>query len=97
MKVRTDKVTALEVEAVQLVASLLCIHHVVIDNEGCTLCVGSNALANLAVEDISTVGEVGRSVQRHVPNRAVLAEELKELFRCHVVAVEQSQCQCRST
>lgn len=48
-KLLTDKVTALEVEAVQLVASLFCIHYVVIDNEGSTLCVGSDALADLTV------------------------------------------------
>ena len=48
-KVRTDKVTTLEVEAVQLVAGLLCVHHVVIDNKGSSLGVGGNALADLAV------------------------------------------------
>lgn len=45
----TDKVTALEVEAVQLVARLFCIHYVVIDNKGSALCVGSDALADLTV------------------------------------------------
>lgn len=45
----TDQVTALEVEAVQLIASLFCIHHVVIDDEGSALCVGSDALADLTV------------------------------------------------
>lgn len=46
---RTDEVTALEVEAVQLVAGLLRIHDVVIDNKGGSLGIGSNALADLAV------------------------------------------------
>lgn len=49
----TDKVTALEVEAVQLVARLLRIHDVFIDNESSALCVGCNALADLAAGDIS--------------------------------------------
>lgn len=50
---RTDKVTTLEVEAVQLVAGLLRIHDVVIDNKGSSLGVGSDALADLAVLDVS--------------------------------------------
>jgi hypothetical protein len=45
----TNKVTALEVEAVQLVASLLCIHDVFIDDEGSSLGVAGNALADLTV------------------------------------------------
>lgn len=49
----TDKVTALEVEAVQLVARLLRIHDVFIDDEGSALCVAGNALADLAAGDVS--------------------------------------------
>jgi len=45
---RTNEVAILEVEAVQLVARLLRIHHVLIDNEGCTLGVVGNSLADLA-------------------------------------------------
>jgi len=40
----------LEVEAVQLVASLLCIHHVFIDDEGGAFGVGRDALSNLSVK-----------------------------------------------
>ena len=46
---RTDKITILEVEAVELVAGLLRIHHVLIDHEGRAFGTTGNALANLAV------------------------------------------------
>lgn len=81
----TDKVTALEVEAVQLVARLLRIHDVFIDNESSALCVGCNALADLAARDISISRPISDR-RCHVPNGPVLAEELEELLRCHVVA-----------
>lgn len=48
MLVRTDEVAVLEVEAVQLVASRLGVHHVLIDNECGALCVVGDALADLA-------------------------------------------------
>ena len=44
----TDEVSVLEVEAVQLVASRLGVHHVFIDNECSALGVVGNALADLA-------------------------------------------------
>ena len=44
----TNEVAILEVEAVELVAGSLCIHHVLINNEGCTFGVVGNALADLA-------------------------------------------------
>lgn len=89
----TDKITVLEVEAVQLVACLLCIHDVVIDNKGSALGIGGNALADLAIMGVSSeidprgAGVFSRS-KGGVPNRPVLAEELKELLRSDVVAVE---------
>ena len=51
--IRTDKVAVLEVEAVELVAGLLRIHYVFIDNESSALGIGRNALADLAVGAIS--------------------------------------------
>lgn len=48
-RVRTDKVTVLEVEAVQLVAGLFCVHDVFIDNKGSALGVVGDALSHLAV------------------------------------------------
>lgn len=89
----TDKVTALEVEAVQLVARLLRIHDVFIDNESSALCVACNALADLAAGDISTSKPTAYH-GCHVPNGPVLAEELKELLRCHVVARGNCQHRC---
>lgn len=48
---RTDKITILEVEAVELVAGLLRIHYVLIDHEGRSLGTSGNALANLAAKE----------------------------------------------
>lgn len=50
---RTDQVSALEVEAVQLVAGLLRIHDILVDDESGALGVGGNALADLSVECVS--------------------------------------------
>jgi hypothetical protein len=44
----TDEVAVLEIEAVELIASLLSIHYVLIDNEGSALGIASNTLADLA-------------------------------------------------
>lgn len=65
----TDKVSALEVEAVQLVAGLLCVHDVVIDNEGSSLCVGGNALADLTVYSINQYCAWRRERAREVTYR----------------------------
>lgn len=46
---RTNEVSVLEVEAVELVAGLLRIHYVLIDDEGCALGVARDTLSNLAV------------------------------------------------
>ena len=43
----TNEIAVLEVESVQLIARLLRIHHVLIDNECCALGVVGNSLANL--------------------------------------------------
>lgn len=89
----TDKVTALEVEAVQLVARLLRIHDVFIDNESSALCVACNALADLTAWEISITRAIS-NWRCHVPNGPVLAEELEELLRCHVVAKGTCQHRC---
>lgn len=60
----TDKVTTLEIEAVQLVARLLRIHDVFIDNEGSSLCVARDALADLATGDVSIEADIRPEVPR---------------------------------
>jgi len=49
---RTDEITVLEVEAVQLVARLLGIHYVFIDNECRSLGVICNSLADLTERSV---------------------------------------------
>lgn len=50
----TDEIPVLKVEAVELVASRLCVHYVFIDDEGGALGVVGDALANLAVLALAT-------------------------------------------
>lgn len=78
----------MEVEAVQLVAGLLRIHDVVIDNEGSSLSVGGNALADLALGGSAPSSRIEAAYRGDIPDRSVLAEELKELLRSDVVAVK---------
>lgn len=48
LMVENDEIAVLEVEAVQLVASTLRIHDILVDHESGALCVGGDALADLA-------------------------------------------------
>lgn len=50
---RTNEVSVLKVEAVQLVASLLRVGYVFIDNEGGALGVVGDTLSNLAAQTVS--------------------------------------------
>ena len=45
----TNQITILEVEPIQLIASHLGIHHVLIDNERRSFCVVGDSLADLSV------------------------------------------------
>lgn len=58
----TDKVTVLEIVTVQLVARLLRIHHVLIDDEGGAFCVARDALPNLTVCGVSVTGRPYREI-----------------------------------
>jgi hypothetical protein len=53
LSIRTNKIATLEVETVQFVAGLLCIHDIFIHDERRAFCVIGNALANLAMYLIS--------------------------------------------
>ena len=46
---RTNEVSILEVEAVQFVTGLLCIHNILVDDEGGALGVVCDSLSDLAV------------------------------------------------
>lgn len=80
---RTDEVTILEVEAVQLVARLLRVHHVLIDNECRALGVVGDALAYLAR---SCQHAASLDSMLNLPDWTKLAEEVEELLRSDVVA-----------
>lgn len=57
----TDEISILEVEAVQLVTSLLSIHDIFIDNKSSAFGISCNPLANLAT---STISQVARKLHR---------------------------------
>jgi len=81
----------LEIKTVQLVARLLCIHYVFIDNEGSALGVCGNALSNLPVLKLATSvlmhkGAVDVLERKTVPDGPVLSKEVEELLWSYVVA-----------
>lgn len=51
---RTDEIAVLEIEAVQLIARLLGVHHVLVHDEGCALGVVGGSLADLPVGVVRT-------------------------------------------
>lgn len=94
----TDKVTALEVEAVQLVARLLRIHDVFIDDEGSSLCVGRNALADLAAGDVSIEGDIKMEMPRTEWARTCRrARRAPPVSRCSCGVLSASTCSGRTT
>lgn len=81
----TDEVSVLEVEAVQLVASRLCVHYIFIDDEGCALGVVGDSLADLAVLELVNWSDgSGQDAPAHkeddVPHGAELAKEVEEFL-----------------
>jgi hypothetical protein len=74
---RTDQVSALEVEAIELIACLLGVVYVLVDHKCCALGVVGNALTDLAVKrkkkerrvsDVDTAMQRGRGAHRIGPN-----------------------------
>lgn len=67
--VHTNEIPILEVESVQLVARLLCIHYVLIDHEGSAFGVICDSLADLAVVDqFLTLRRCAAETNRMGPN-----------------------------
>jgi hypothetical protein len=89
----TDKVTVLEVVTVQLVARLLRIHHVLIDDEGGALGVARNALSNLTIMSRVRMGGFGtsRAERVDIPDGPVLPKEIEQLLWSDVVAGRRSE------
>lgn len=95
MRVRhTDEVAVLEVEAVELVAGLLCIHHVFVDDERSALGVVGNALSHLAVQKQS------QSSARYKVGfvaTVVMLTELGQTCRRARRAPQALRCSCTTT
>lgn len=89
-EVRTNQVSVLEVEAIELIACLLGVVHVLVDNKRCTLRVVRDTLANLPAR--KKRGNVSKRmvdtspIWVFLPDRTELAEEVKQLLCGHVVA-----------
>lgn len=94
----TDEVATLEVEAVQLVARLLRIHDVFIDDEGGALGVAGNALADLTVEASAFTSESRARILSTQPTGSVRtcrrARRAPPVLRC---SYRGGQHQCRQT
>ena len=82
----TDKVAVLKVVAVQLVARLLRIHHVFIDDEGGALGVARDALSNLTVYRSQRKPPGTKAGEVDVPDGPVLPKEVEQLLWSDVVA-----------
>jgi len=52
---RTNEISVLEVEAIQLVAGLFCIHNILVNDERGAFGVVGDTLADLAVEGVSHI------------------------------------------
>jgi hypothetical protein len=90
----TDEVSVLEVEAVQLVASRLCVHYIFIDDEGCALGVVGDSLADLAMLESVTWSDCrDQDAPAHegddVPHWPELAKEIEEFLWSDVEAWEE--------
>jgi hypothetical protein len=84
---RANEISILEVEAVQLIASLFGVHHVLIDNECRSLRVVGDSLADLSVELVSIIlADVLEDVGWIVPNGTKFAKEVEQLLDCYVIA-----------
>lgn len=89
--VLTNKISVLEVEAVQLIASLFCVGDIFVNHKGRSSRVVCEALANLTIPSVSMLLEV-KVTAIDLPNGPEFAEKIEELFRCDVVAVRMT-CQ----
>lgn len=85
---RTDEVSVLEVEAVELVAGRFCVHYVFINDKGGALAVVGDTLADLAAErSVIRANRRRPHARAHgdeeaddVPHRAELAKEIEEFL-----------------
>lgn len=84
----TNEIAILEVESVQLVAGLLGVHNIFIDNKGGALGSVGNSLADLAAQAVSVccdTAAMDKCWARGAPDWAEFTEEFEELFRSDVV------------
>ena len=90
--VHTDKIAILEVESVQFIASLFCVHHIFIDHKSGAFGVARNALADLTVTRI-TIGlcegieHIHATWTSDAPYRPKFAKKVEKFFRRDVVAI----------
>lgn len=94
--IRTDQVSVLKIEAIELIACLLGVVNVLVDHECCALRVVGDTLANLPTnpKKIKLIcqrrdSRCNERTQMTVPDRPKLAKEVKELLCRYVVASER--------
>jgi hypothetical protein len=83
----TNEIAVLEVEAIEFVAGLLCIHYFFIDDERGAFGVTGYTLTDLAVESQYLLNADSKTISiPHVPDGAELSEEFEEIWRSGVVS-----------
>lgn len=89
-EVRTDQVSVLEIEAIELIACLLGVMYVLVDHKRRTLRVVRDTLADLPGgenQDVSKrLVKATDKTRMLLPNRPKFAKEVKQLLRGYVVA-----------
>lgn len=92
----TDKIPILEIESIQLITSLLCVHDILVDHERCALGVACYALAYLpkfsplAFFVTRSWNELGKR-ERNVPYGSEFTKQIEEIICRDVVAVVARQ------
>jgi len=85
----TNEIAILEVETIQLIARLLGIHHVLVDDIGGSFGLIGNALADLAVHMVSIwiLRSCGARVEGVLPDGTEFAKQIEQLLWSDVVAI----------
>jgi hypothetical protein len=92
LSILTNKISVLEVESVQLIACLLRVDNILVDNKRCALRVRGNPLSYLARKKLSVsiqdpdLDETRWMFRSRSPNGAEFSEEVEQILCRNVVA-----------
>jgi len=75
--IQYNEISVLEVETIQLVTRLLCLHHIFVDDKCGALCVVVDALTDLA-----DCAELAKEVEKLVRGYVIAAERVSKSESC---------------